>query len=389
MARELEQHIAAILASLFGDKGYQMLEPPILQPAGVFVDLSGEDIRRRMLVTQGPDGIDLCLRPEYTIPVARTYLSSEFEGQARGYSYAGPVFRRRAGETGEFLQAGIEMIGHDDVPASDAEILGLALNAFTELELPSPTIHMGDIALLETLLAQLKVPAHLQRRLMRAIVDGNGLQALHNASRPQHDKVSHNGLLAALEGQDPQAARALIEDLLSIAGITPIGGRSVADIADRFLNKAAQKDVSISPEVASVISQFLSIKGDPDTAAGEIRYLARNANLDLEDAIDTFESRCGFMALKGIDIGTIQYAGNFARNLNYYTGFVFELHSQNREDGKPLGGGGRYDRLLSALGAKHPLSAVGCSLWIDRLADEVDTLSDLSEVASASLSNSA
>jgi ATP phosphoribosyltransferase regulatory subunit len=42
--------IVALIA-LFEREGYARIEPPVLQPADVFIDLSGEDIRRRMFVT--------------------------------------------------------------------------------------------------------------------------------------------------------------------------------------------------------------------------------------------------------------------------------------------------------------------------------------------------
>src|SRR3954469_15213147 len=95
------------LIALFEREGYARLEPPVLQPAEVFVDLSGEDIRRRMFVTQDAAGRELCLRPEYTIPVCLQHLDTHGT-QPSGYSYGGPVFRMRPGESGEFLQAGIE-----------------------------------------------------------------------------------------------------------------------------------------------------------------------------------------------------------------------------------------------------------------------------------------
>ena len=46
-------------------------------------------------------------------------------------------------------------------------------------------------------------------------------------------------MLAALERSDPKAAHALVTDLLSIAGITTVGGRTVGEIAERFLEQAA------------------------------------------------------------------------------------------------------------------------------------------------------
>ncbi len=94
------------LIALFAREGYARLEPPILQPAEVFLDLSGEDIRRRMFVTQDAAGGEWCLRPEYTIPVCRHHLAAHGTEPA-AYGYCGPVFRLRTGETGEFQQAGI------------------------------------------------------------------------------------------------------------------------------------------------------------------------------------------------------------------------------------------------------------------------------------------
>ena len=46
-------------------------------------------------------------------------------------------------------------------------------------------------------------------------------------------------MLAALAGSDPKAAHHLVTDLLSIAGIAAVGGRSVDEIAERFLEQAA------------------------------------------------------------------------------------------------------------------------------------------------------
>ena len=86
------------------------MTPPVLQPLEPFLELSGEDIRRRIFVTQDAGGAELCLRPEFTIPVCRLHRA-QADGQAADYSYCGPVFRLAADEPDEFFQAGIESIG--------------------------------------------------------------------------------------------------------------------------------------------------------------------------------------------------------------------------------------------------------------------------------------
>src|SRR5215472_7994431 len=99
---------AQALIARFERAGYARVRPAIVQPAEPFLDLSGEDIRKRMFLTVDPHGRELCLRPDLTIPVSRDYLASPAAGKPRGFCYLGPVFRHRAEGGGEFLQAGIE-----------------------------------------------------------------------------------------------------------------------------------------------------------------------------------------------------------------------------------------------------------------------------------------
>ncbi|MCB8820447.1 ATP phosphoribosyltransferase regulatory subunit [Microvirga rosea] len=355
----------AILAliALFEREGYARVEPPVLQPADVFVDLSGEDIRRRMFVTQDASGTELCLRPEYTIPVCLQHLGTH-GAEPAGYSYGGPVFRMRPGETGEFLQAGLESIGRRDISATDAEILGLALEGLEPLGLRDIKVKLGDMGLLNALIDALGVSPAAKRRVIRAIVSGQGLAALSEPD--QQGQPEHAGLLAAIEGQAPQAAKAFVEDILSIAGIARVGGRSAGEIAERFLARAANRG-GLSEEVRAVIERYLSISGDPDQAADAVRVLAKEAGLDLSEALGLFEERTGFMAARGLDVGAFSFAATFARNLDYYTGFIFEVQDARRADGKPIVGGGRYDHLLEHLGATQPIPAVGCSFWLDRI----------------------
>jgi ATP phosphoribosyltransferase regulatory subunit len=352
---------AAELLALFAREGYERVEPPILQPAEIFLDLSGEDIRRRMFVTQDAASNELCLRPEYTIPVCRHHIAAG-SGGAASYAYHGPVFRLRAGETGEFLQAGVESIGRHDYAAADAEIVGLAIEGVALLGLADPQVTLGDMALLEAVLEALDITGAAKRRVVRSIVSRRPL-----AGEPAGRTREHAGLLAAIEGQDPKAAKAFVEDVLSIAGISSVGGRSAGEIAERFLAKASNPSGDLAQEALAVLSRYLAVRGDPDSAAAQIRALAAEAGLNLSGALDQFEERNGFMAARGLDIGAFVFAADFARNLDYYTGFIFEAVDPRRPEDKPVIGGGRYDRLLQHLGALSPVPAVGCSVWIERV----------------------
>ncbi len=228
-------------------------------------------------------------------------------------------------------------------------------------------MRIGDAGLFARLLEALELSPQWRRRILRGHAQGKELDAVLSAPL-NGASTDHSGVLAALEGADKQGARALVEDLLAIAGIAPIGGRTAVEIADRFLEQAALKSGAGFPaEKRAIIERFLKIESDPDHASDELRKLARDAKLDLAAMLDQFDARLGFMAARGLDIGALCFGTGFARHLDYYTGFVFEAHDKDRPKGKPLAGGGRYDGLMKSLGAKDPIPAVGAAIWVDRL----------------------
>lgn len=365
---------AEALVAHYERAGYVRVAPAILQPAEPFLDLSGEDIRRRMFLTTDPNGNELCLRPDLTIPVSRDYLASRVAGEPAGFCYLGPVFRHRGDASSEFVQAGIESFGRHDTAEADAEMFALALEATTHYGIAQPEIRMGDVGLFAALIAALNLAPAWKRRLIKDFNRSGSLahdldQLVSDATIERPD---YQGVLAAMAGSDPKAAHALVTDLLSIAGINAVGGRTVGEIADRFLEQAALGASSGLPRTTrALIEQFLSVSGDPDESADALRTLAEENELDLSVALDLFEARTGFLAAQGIDVSRIKFSTAFGRGLDYYTGFVFELHDGAERLDRHLVAGGRYDNLLSRLGAVEPIPAVGFSVWIDRLNDIV------------------
>jgi ATP phosphoribosyltransferase regulatory subunit len=345
--------------------GYRLCEPPILQPASVFFN-SGEDMRSKLYLTSDLSGAEYCLRPEYTIPVCRLYLTAETAGLPAAFCYCGPVFRFRSDGASEFVQAGLESFGRTDREAADAEILGLTLDAVRAVGQTELAVKFGDAGLFSALLDALDLSPQWRRRITRGHAQEKPLAIVLS---PENGKGNnYGGVLAALEGTDKQGARALVEDLLSIAGISTVGGRSAGEIADRFLEQATLKSGSEFPaEKRAIIEGFLAIEGDPDSASAQLRELAETAHLNLAESLDRFDARLGFMAAHGLDVKDFLFATRFARNLDYYTGFVFEAHEKARPDEKPIVAGGRYDGLLKSLGAKDNIPAVGAAIWVDRL----------------------
>ena len=142
-------------------------------------------------------------------------------------------------------------------------------------------------------------------------------------------RPEYQGVLAALAGSDPKGAHALVTDLLSIAGINAVGGRSVGEIADRFLEQSALGASDRLPrDVRALIERFLAISGDPDEAAAELRALAarrqwrgaRSGARLCSRAAPASSPRTASTCKR------MRFSTAFGRGFDYYTGFVFELH---------------------------------------------------------------
>jgi ATP phosphoribosyltransferase regulatory subunit len=351
----------------FRDAGFVHVEPAILQSTAPFLDMSGEDVRGRLFLTAGPEGEELCLRPDFTIPVCLLHLQSGAR-EAR-YAYLGPVFRARAGAEGELMQTGLESFGRRDIEAADAEILGLALEAADAAGAGPLKVRIGDARVFDGVISALGLPEYWRRRVRRGVARGLPLEKV--LDRGGLTPFSKAGVLAALERADHDGAKALVQDLLSIAGISTVGGRSPSEIADRFLEQAASRgDSGLGAEQMHALERFLSISGHPDAAARALRALAKEAGLAIDKALCSFEERTGFLAARGLAVDEFSYGAGFVRDLDYYTGFVFEAVSTDPAALKPILGGGRYDGLAHKLGAAQETPAVGAAIWLDRLKAE-------------------
>ena len=349
--------------------GFERTEPPILHPAAIFLDMSGEEVRRRLFLTADAAGEELCLRPEYTIPVCRAYLASDKAGGIAECSYLGPVFRAGGAQGGEQTQTGLESFGRRDAEAADAEVFSLAMEAAAAAGGAMLMARLGDAGLFDAVLESLKIPEPWRRRLRRGVARGLNLEAIF--SRPSQSALAQPGVLAALESADHAGAKALVEDLLAIAGIDAVGGRTPGEIADRFLEQASLRSgPPIEAEKRAALDAFLAISGDPDQAAIELRRLAHSAGLNLSAALEAFERRNGFIAARGVAIETTRFSAAFVRDFDYYTGFVFEAHDAHSPGARTALAGGRYDGLARRLGAPADIPAVGAAINLDRLMNE-------------------
>jgi len=363
------------LRDRFAASGFDAIEPPILQPADAFLDLSGENIRHRLFEVQGPGGEELCLRPDLTIPVARIHLQGA-SGKAARYCYSGPSFRRALddaphGTMGEFYQAGIEAFGLADAE-TDMEVLELAISGLRSEGLERQHLQLGDPGLFHTIIDKLDLPDFWRARLLRHFWRHDLSDGLERAlARNPQSAGGREALTAALNALDRSAGAELVGDVLALAGIEPVGGRSAEEIASRFMERAAMNAAPLPDKAIGTIRAYLQIDGAPQDALAAIRALTRKSGLNLDAYLDRLGEQLAAAqsALResGGDPGSVRFDTKFGRNLEYYSGFVFEISDPDRPDLRQIAGGGRYDRLMTGLGAKGPIPATGCAIYVDRL----------------------
>ena len=204
------QDLADALAAQFA-AGYGRVEPPVLQPADLFLDLSGEDIRRRMFVTTDAGGARM-------VPAARIH-------HPRGACLSrppGPASRRRSA----YRRAGVPAPRRREPasscrPASEFRPAPTSrpptprcwpwrIEAVRRCGSPSPTIRMGDAGLFAALLDALAcrrsggvssgAPMRTGKPRRRWPPTSSGPETGAGGGMP--------GFLRAVEGQDPPGGRA-------------------------------------------------------------------------------------------------------------------------------------------------------------------------------------
>jgi ATP phosphoribosyltransferase regulatory subunit len=124
----------------------------------------------------------LVLRSDMTIPIARLvatrYHDAEPPLRFCYFAHAYRSVRPQRGQSREFLQAGIELIGATS-PEGTAEVLSVLCDALDAAGLENYRIGLGDASLYPALLDRLGVDPHRRERILTELVDGDfvGLRA--------------------------------------------------------------------------------------------------------------------------------------------------------------------------------------------------------------------
>lgn len=368
---------AATLVETFRAAGYEQVAPSIIQPADIFLDQIGEALRGRTYVFTDLAGEELCLRPDLTVPVSRLYLERHPEADTPArYCYNGPAFRfqpRQVSATHprEFRQAGIESFGVADKESADVETVRLAVEAVRRAGLRDVTLRFGDIALFYALLDALALPERWRLKLRHYFWRPPQFRALLS-SLAKGEKPNGNGevagLAATLGADDPAQAEELVANYLEAKGLPLAGNRTLGEIAARLIDHAADLNAEpLAKEVATIIDYYLAVDAEPRAAIERIAMIGKGAGLDLGPSLYVLARRFERMEEAGIDLSRARFATEFGRDLEYYSGLVFQVDAPGGDDASTVAGGGRYDGLLQSLGAPREVPAVGAAIHTERL----------------------
>lgn len=336
---------AAALRARFQGEGAEVVETPILQPAGALLDLYGEDIRGRAYVTADALRGEQMLRPDFTVPVVQMHMARG--GSPARYTYSGEVFRRQEQDedrANEYIQVGYEIFGGDDPAAADAEVFALIAEALSEFGLRAAT---GDMGLLLAAVRGLKTTERRKAALLRHVW------------RPRRFR----SLLDRFSGRVPMtpARKALLAAEDPLAGAGPeIGCRSRAEVLDRIAALRADAEAPPIPgHVIEALDELLSVR---ETAPFALEHL-RDVAVDLpaiQPALDRMAARIEALAARGVDVERLDFEASYGRtSMEYYDGFVFGFYAEARPDLPPIATGGRYDALTRQLGQGRAIPAVG------------------------------
>ncbi len=373
---------ATTLLDIFKRAGYEQVAPSIIQPADIFLDQIGEEIRSRTYVFTDLAGDELCLRPDLTVPVSRLYLERHPDARTEArYCYNGPAFRFQPGRSNqahprEFRQAGIECFGAKDRESADFEVVLLATNVVRAAGLKDFRLRFGDIGLFFALLDALELPERWRLKLRHYFWRPAGFHALLS-NLAKAERPDSNGPAAALartlDRDNPDKSEELVARYLDQQGLPLAGNRSLSEITARLLDLLG--DLRAEPlrkEVATVIDYYLAVAGKPGESVQRIAMIAKGAGIDIDAAIDACVRRFDRLSKSGLDLSRATFATEFGRSLEYYSGLVFQIEVGDERDASQIAGGGRYDGLLGNIGAPRQVPAIGSAIHTERLLAAVE-----------------
>ena len=370
------------IGSVFERLGGTVIDPAMVVPSALPLDLCGESVRARLCVFTDHANRDMALRPDLTLPVALHEIEARKQGAAAGeqvYRYNARAFRQPLieDEPLEFLQVGFERFGSPRTPIIDAEAYVLVSEAAMAAGARNGVARFGDLGILPAFIDALDISPTMNAGLRRAFREQGGVQAiLERANRPQES------FAAQLVGLDREVVKTKVAEHMAARNLHHFADRTADEVIDRLMEQARDLGSAALPEQAvETLDAVLALVCPPSEAGGLLLAIARRAGIEprVREMIEMVEQRWAFIAERAPHfLEGAEFSPAFGRRFTYYDGFVFEIGEAGDRALRPFGAGGRYDSLLSDLSRGEVCAtAIGGVVRPDRL-EQAKTGNDMS-----------
>ncbi len=322
-----EERIVRTVGAVYEQWGFERLETPAIEYTGALGKfLPDTDRPNEGVFSFQDDEKWLSLRYDLTAPLAR-FVAENFDALPKPYRRwaAGPVWRNEKpgpGRFREFWQCDADTVGSAS-PMADAEMIAMACAAYDALGLTRDQV-------------QIKFSS---RRVLDSVLERIGVPGDAFATR-----------LVVLRAIDKF-------DRLGRAGVEALLGAGRKDESGDF-TKGAGLDSAQASAVLDLVTAGAGARAD---------VLVRLAQVAGEGAIEELRAMDAALTALGVDDRAASIDPTIVRGLEYYTGAVFEAQLTGVGGFGSVGGGGRYDGLVSRFRGE-PVPATGFSIGVSRLA---------------------
>jgi ATP phosphoribosyltransferase regulatory subunit len=330
-------------------KGFRYIDLPSVIEANHIVQRSGENFRKFIFSFIDQNGSELCLRPDLTIASCLRYLENNLKGKEKIF-YSGQAYRKSQNKKDSIIrdQVGFEIIGSKDEKNDDKEIINTSLKTLQNIKYSSGTLTIGNVEIFNLLISKLDIPKRWKLRLSRHFWREKYFNDLLKRLETNSDVDP-----TIVEIDKKRYFKMLKEDLSKV-----IAGRSIDEILKRFDNKIRDpRGTKKGKNVSKIIKEFLKIKCPMNKAASELNKFFKKNKINL--AVD---QKYFPISNNKISKLNVLFSASFGRQLEYYTGMVFKIDINSKSKTRNIINGGRYDKLISDLGYKNQVAAVGAAL---------------------------
>ena len=304
----VRSYIKSTLSKVFVKYGYEPIETPIINYYELMALKYSDDaeILNEVYKLSDQGGRKLALRYDLTVPFAKYIAMNKDLTMPFKRFEIGNVFRDgpvKVGRNREFIQCDVDVVGIDN-RLIEAELMTLYIDGYKELGI--------EVVL-----------KYNNRKIMQGIIEETGI-----------------------------VGDTLISDVITI--IDKFDKLTDKEIEEEFLSIGLSKE-QINELLVSFKLNFEEIKD---------KYKDSLNNNLIEGIAEISELNLYIKELGIEDI--VSFSAVLARGQSYYTGVVFEVYEKNGVITSAIGGGGRYDNLITDFindGNKYP--AVGVSFGLD------------------------